>query len=49
MRQPYETPEIVPLGSVSELTQAFLIGPTPDHLGTIISLPGINVPGDSFS
>lgn len=32
MRQPYESPEITLLGSVTDLTQASLSGPSPDNL-----------------
>jgi hypothetical protein len=32
MRQPYETPEITELGSLTELTQANFFGPNSDNL-----------------
>lgn len=48
MRQPYEPPEITDLGSVRDLTQANIIGPTPDNL-TVLQIGPINVPGDAYS
>ncbi|MGH3949989.1 MAG: lasso RiPP family leader peptide-containing protein [Pseudonocardiaceae bacterium] len=45
MRQPYETPEITLLGSVTELTQANLFGQSPDNLSWILPILG----EDTFS
>ncbi len=48
MRLPYEPPEIALLGSVKDLTQANLSGPTPDNL-TVVTVFGTSIPGDAFS
>lgn len=48
MRQPYEPPDIVDLGSVRDLTQANFIGRTPDNL-TVLQIGPISIPGDSYS
>jgi hypothetical protein len=48
MRLPYEPPEIALLGSVKDLTQANIVGPTPDNL-TVVTVHGISIPGDAFS
>lgn len=40
MRQPYEAPEVVDLGSLTDLTQANLFGKSSDHLTWILPILG---------
>jgi len=40
MRQPYESPEITVLGTLSDLTQANLFGRSSDNLTWIIPILG---------
>ena len=40
MRQPYESPEIIELGSLTDLTQANLFGQSSDNLTWIIPILG---------
>lgn len=47
MRQPYETPQLIELGSVTELTQATFNGPGTDSLSWIPIIGGFL--GDKFS
>jgi hypothetical protein len=42
MRQPYESPEITELGSLSDLTQANLFGKSSDNLTWILPILGDN-------
>lgn len=42
MRQPYESPEIIELGSLTDLTQANLFGKSSDNLTWIIPILGDN-------
>ncbi|MEU0462453.1 hypothetical protein ABZ215_00450 [Amycolatopsis sp. NPDC006131] len=46
MREPYTTPEITLLGSVTDLTQANLFGSSPDNLTWMIPILGDN---DAYS
>ena len=40
MRQPYESPEIIELGSLTELTQANLFGQSSDNLTWVLPILG---------
>jgi hypothetical protein len=42
MREPYATPEITLLGSVTDLTQANLFGQKPDSLTWLVPILGDN-------
>jgi hypothetical protein len=42
MRQPYETPEIIELGTLLDLTQANLFGKSGDQLTWILPILGDN-------
>ncbi|HYQ67207.1 hypothetical protein [Actinophytocola sp.] len=42
MRQPYETPEIIELGTLLDLTQANLFGKSSDQLTWILPILGDN-------
>ncbi|GHE97524.1 hypothetical protein GCM10017786_32830 [Amycolatopsis deserti] len=46
MREPYATPEITLLGSVTDLTQANLFGQAPDNLTWALPILGDN---DTYS
>ena len=40
MREPYVTPEVTLLGSVTDLTQANLLGSKPDNLTWLVPILG---------
>jgi hypothetical protein len=42
MRQPYESPEIIELGSLTDLTQATLFGKSSDQLTWVLPILGDN-------
>jgi hypothetical protein len=42
MREPYVTPEITELGTLSDLTQASLFGKSSDNLSWILPILGDN-------